>query len=312
MINLKKYVFGIGLGVFTLAVGLSLTACDPSIDALEFDLPDANSQEDLTPPTAGFTETESSSDYLTYNFANTSSSSTEYVWDYGDGNTGTTVDGENTYPVEGTYTVTLTASDNNGLTNSFSMDIEVVEPEVPPSIYPDVINGDFEDGTSGWKPSECTGCSKNAFNASSDGSSLLYDGSDSGLSKTAGAKYTSSTSAGPSLSSDTRYGYQTLIVSPNTNYILEYEYAIKTDKDDIEGGDRAVISILDGAYEDAADAAASTPILTLEGATASGKGNFTSAMKVFSSNATGEISILMYAITNDELFIDNVKVYPVE
>ncbi len=311
MINLKKYVFGMGIGAIALAVSLSLTACDPSIDALEFDLPEANSQEDLTPPAAAFSATETA-DYLTYTFSNTSSSATDYVWDYGDGNTGTSVDGENTYPAEGIYTITLTASDKLGKVDSYSMDIEVIEPEVPPAIIPEILNGDFEGGTTSWKPSACTDCSTNAFNSSSDGSSLLYDGTESGASKTGGAKYTSSTSAGPSLSSSTRYGYQSIYVSANTNYILEYQYAIKTDNEDIEGGDRVIVSILDGYFDDAADAAASEPLVSIVGDEANGKGNFETVKQVFTSNASGEISILMYAITNDELYIDNVKVYPVE
>ncbi|PNW27473.1 PKD domain-containing protein [Formosa algae] len=311
MINLKKYIIGTGITALALAVSLSFTACDPSISALEFDLPEANSQEDLTPPTASFTATVSS-DYLTYDFSNTSASATDYVWDYGDGNTGVTVDGVNTYPAEGVYTITLTASDKLGKVDSYSMDIEVVEPEVPAAIYPEVLNGDFEDGTTNWKPENCTDCNTNAFNSSSDGSPLLYDGTESGASKTGGAKYTSSTSAGANLSSNTRYGYQAIYVSPNTNYILEYEYAIKTDNEDVDGGDRAIVSILDGYYDDAAVAAASEPLVSIVGDEASGKGVFDTVKQVFTSNASGEVSILLYAITNDELYIDNVKVYPVE
>jgi FlaG/FlaF family flagellin (archaellin) len=311
IVNLKKYVSAMSISTVLLIVALSFTSCDPSISALEFDLPEANSQEDLTPPSASFSATVSS-DFLTYDFSNTSSSATTYAWDYGDGNTSTDVDGLNTFPDEGIYTVTLVATDKLGASSTYTLDIEVVEPEVPPAIDPDIVNGDFEDGTSNWKPSNCTDCSTNAFNASSDGSPLNYDGTDSGSSKTPGAKYTSSTSAGPSLSSSTRYGYQEIVVTPNTNYILEYEYAIKTDNDDIDGGDRAIVAIVDGWYDDAAEAASSTPLVSIVGDEATGKGSFDTVKQVFSSNASGEIAILMYAITNDELYIDNVKVYPAE
>ncbi|MDN3664601.1 PKD domain-containing protein [Algibacter miyuki] len=311
IVNLKKHVFGTSVSALLLMVCISFTSCDPSINALEFDLPEANSKEDKTPPTASFLAIVTS-EFETYDFSNTSSNATGYVWDYGDGNSSTGIDGENTYPGEGTYTVTLTATDKLGKSSTFTLDVEVVEPEVPPAINPEIVNGDFESGTSGWKPAGCSGCSTNAFNASSDGSPLNYEGGDSGASKTPGAKYTGSTSAGPSLGSGTRYGYQAITVTPNTNYILEYEYAIKTDKDDIEGGDRAIISIVDGWYDDAATAASSTPLLTLVGDEANGKGNFEVVKQVFASNASGEIAILMYAITNDELYIDNVKVYPAE
>ena len=58
--------------IILLFVVFSITvACDPSIDALAFDLPDANSQEDLTPPSALFSATEGN-DYLTYTFSNQS------------------------------------------------------------------------------------------------------------------------------------------------------------------------------------------------------------------------------------------------
>ena len=302
-----------------LSAIISVTSCDPTIDALAFDLPEANSKEDLTPPTASF-KASVTADYLSYTFSNTSSSATDYVWNYGDGNTSTGLDGENTFPAEGTYTVTLTATDKLGKTSTYSVVIEVVEPEVPPAIVPTIVNGDFNDGTSNWKPSSFTGGTTNAFNASSDGDPLNYDGTPSGASKTPGAKWTSSTSAGPLLSSSTRYAYQAInandpitpYVTPNTNYILEYSYAIKTDVADIEGGDRVIVEILDGWFEDGADAVVSTPLVQTVGAEANGKGNFKVVKQVFSSNATGEIAIWIYAITNDELYVDNVKVYPAQ
>jgi hypothetical protein len=69
---------------------------------------------------------------------------------------------------------------------------------------------------------------------------------------------------------------------------------------------------VDGWYDDAADAASADHIVSLVGDDATGKGSFDTVKQVFSSNASGEIAILMYGITNDELYIDNVKVYPAE
>ncbi|MFB9057941.1 PKD domain-containing protein [Mariniflexile ostreae] len=308
--NLKKRVSGVCVLAVACIAAISVTACDPTIDSLSYDLPEANSKADLTPPEASFKATVTT-DFLTYDFSNTSSSATDYVWDYGDGNTSTGIDGLNTFPAEGVYTVTLTAKDKLGVSDTFSLEIEVIEPEIPPAIYPEILNGNFDAGTSNWKPADCTGCSTNAFNASSDGSPDNYDGTPSGASKTPGAKYTSATSAGP-ITNDTRFGYQEITVSPNTNYILEYEYAIKTDVDDIEGGDRVIVSIVDAWYGDAGLAAASTPLVSLVGDEANGKGNFKVVRQVFESNATGQIAILMYAITKDEIFVDNIKVYPVQ
>lgn len=307
--NFKKRVSEMCLGAMVLIAFISVMSCDPTIDALAFDLPEANSKEDLTPPTASF-KASVTADYLSYTFSNTSSSATTYLWDYGDGNTSTGLDGENTFPSEGTYTVTLTASDKLGKTSTYSLEIAVIEPEVPPAIVPEILNGDFTNGTSNWKPSSFTGGTTNAFNASSDGDPLNYDGTPSGSTKTPGAKWTSATSAGPLLSSSTRYAYQAITVTPNTNYIIEYSYAIKTDVADIEGGDRVIVEILDGWFDDGADAVDSTPLVQTVGAEANGKGNFKVVKQVFTSNATGEIAIWIYAITNDELYVDNVKVYP--
>ena len=49
----------------------------------------------------------------------------------------------NTYPDEGTYTVTLVASDKLGVTSTYSTTVEVIEPPVPPAINPEILNGDF-------------------------------------------------------------------------------------------------------------------------------------------------------------------------
>ncbi|MDP5106463.1 MAG: PKD domain-containing protein [Polaribacter sp.] len=314
MKKIKKQVSQIFLFVFVILVGATFTSCS---DLFEFELPEANSKPDLTPPAANFKATVTT-DYLTYTFSNLSTSATTYLWDFGLDSDGdgeidmfSTFDAEYTFPGEGIYSVTLTASDKLGVISTFTSTVEVIEPIVPPSIYPEILNGNFDEGTSNWKPSSFTGRNTNAFNASSDGDPLNYDGTPSGSSKTPGAKYTSSTSAGPLLSSSTRFAYQAITVTPNTNYIIEYSYAIKTDKDDINGGDRVIVEILDGWYDDGADAEVSTPLVQTVGDEANGKGNFKVVKKVFSSNATGEIAIWMYAITNDELYVDNVKVYPV-
>lgn len=301
------------MGSLSMAL-LLLVSCDPSLSVFEYDLPDANSKPDETPPEAIFSASVTD-DYLTYTFANASTSATDFAWDYGDGNTSIGVDGMNTYPDEGTYTVTLVASDKLGVTSTYSTTVEVVEPPVPPAINPEILNGDFSSGMDNWKISTFTGGTTNAFNSSSDGDPLNYDGSDSGSTKTPGAKWTSSTSAGPSISADTRYAYQEITVTPNTDYILTYSYAIKTDADDIDGGDRVIGEILDGWFVDGVDAVASSndgPLVRIVGDTANGKGNFTIVSNSFTSNATGKVAIWIYAITNDELYVDNVKVTPAE
>jgi hypothetical protein len=106
----------------------------------------SNSIADATPPSASFSSSQGAGpdeEWKDYTFANASSSATTFAWDFGDGNTSTSVDGANTYPGEGTWTVTLTASDALGVTSTFSETIEVVEPEEPDVPDPVLVNADF-------------------------------------------------------------------------------------------------------------------------------------------------------------------------
>lgn len=139
----KKHKLYLSL-VFLMIASIALVSCDPSLSALEFDLPDEGTIADATPPAANFSATQSTIDWRMYNFANFSTSATTYAWDFGDGNTSTAIDGVNTYPGEGTYTVTLTASDALGVTSTYSEIIEVVEPEAVAVPDPIIINADFD------------------------------------------------------------------------------------------------------------------------------------------------------------------------
>ncbi|MFC2128155.1 PKD domain-containing protein [Bacteroidota bacterium] len=216
MKNINKYKKPFSTTVLMVSIfvtSLFMTACD-----FEFDLPEANSKEDTTPPVAKFTAATSTAgnddDWKTYNFANLSTSATTYAWDFGDGNTSTSKDGVNTYPGEGTFTVSLTASDNLGVESSFSTTIEVVEPEAPLAIIPTIHDASFEnddsdggataDGRDSWRLS---GASVMQIT-----SSPVYDGAKA-------AKFPSDGS---------RNAYQELTVSKNTDYVLTYYYTMKT------------------------------------------------------------------------------------
>jgi len=305
--NFKTLISDTFTKVLAIIIMTTMWSCD-----YEYALPEAGSKEDLTPPSASFSASETD-DYLTWNFGNQSNSATDYSWDFGDGNTSTDVDGFNTYPDEGTYTITLTASDKLNVISTFSMEIEVIEPEIPAAINPEILNGDFDDGQGDWKFSDFTGGTTSPFNSSSDGSNFNYDGTDNG-SKTAGAKWTNGTSSGIYRSENTRYAYQAIAVSPNREYILEYEYAIKNDNDE-NGGAKIVGEILDGHFADGADGVASSdagPIVRNEGTKLEGKGNFTVVRQAFTANATGSVSILIWGETKQDAYVDNVKVYPAE
>ena len=79
-----------------------------------------------TPPVANFT---SSVNGMTVSFTDTSSDSDGSIasrsWNFGDGTTSTATNPSKTYSAPGTYTVKLTATDNQGATNSKSANVTV-------------------------------------------------------------------------------------------------------------------------------------------------------------------------------------------
>jgi len=283
--------------------------------AFEFDLPEAGSIEDTSLPTVDFDYIPNALDFRTIEFNNLSTESIAYLWDFGGGVTSTVKDPSHTFASgEGTYPVTLTASDANGASTTATLDVDVVDVFVPIPVT--ILNGDFDGGSSDWKFSSFTGGTTNPFNSSSDGSFTNYDGSDNGA-KTKGAKWTKSTSAGAYLSSNTRYAYQAILVSPTdanrtVKYILEYEYAIKTPAEQpgvAPGGNRIISEVLDGHFDDGADAVASTHVSQFIADEALGKTTHTTVRQEFTTNGSGEMAIMFYAVSDVDCYIDNVKVY---
>lgn len=292
-----------------LILVFSFTSCDFS-----FDLPEAGSIEDKTLPSASFSYSQTDpDDFRVVTFTNESGSATDYDWDFGSaGGTSTDKDPSYTYvDGEGSYTVTLAISDKNGRTDEVTRTIEVVEPEAPDNIVPEVLNGDFTLEQDHWKFSSFTDGTTSPFNSSSDGSPNDYDGNDTGA-KTPGAKWTMSTSAEDFLSADTRFAYQAFTVSADTTYVVEWEYAIKNDVADVPGGDRLVLQILDGHFSDGKDALTANVLAETTGAMALGKGNFTWEKLEFDTNASGEIAIRIYGVTAEDAYADNIKLYPKE
>lgn len=295
------------LSIMVLSVG-----CE---DAFKFDLPEAGSLPDNNLPTAHFEYIPDADDFRKIVFNNLSTESTKYEWDFGGGVTSTDKDPTHTFEAgEGSYPVSLTALDNNGASTTVTIDVEVVDKFVPIPVT--ILNGDFNDGQNDWKFSKFTGGTTSPYNSSSDGSFTNYDGTDNGA-KTKGAKWTKSTSAGPYLSSNSRFAYQAILVSPtipgrNVDYILEYEYAIKTPAEQAgvaPGGNRIISQILDGHFEDGKDATASTPIKEFVASEVKGKTVHTTVKMKFRTNASGEVAIVFSAVTDVDVYIDNVKVY---
>ena len=136
-----KNIFNISM----VALLVLVSACD---DFDKYELPEANSIPDATPPQAVFTAIQSeevdNDGWKDYYFSNGSISATTYAWDFGDGNTSSDYEPTNRFGDEGTYTVSLTASDNNGLTNTLTQDINVEQPPAPPVPDPVLINTVFD------------------------------------------------------------------------------------------------------------------------------------------------------------------------
>jgi PKD repeat protein len=295
-----------------LSLAIVFNSCE---DMFAFELPEANSKVDTVLPRADFSYIPDADDFTKIQFQNLSFESTKYLWDFGGGNTSTEVDPTYTFAGgEGTYSVTLTASDGNGASNTTTLNVVVEDLFV--AITPEIINGDMEDSSNGWRLDFSNGWDRFGFESSSDGSWLKYDGTDNG-SKTRGAKWNMSRSAAEWASSNTRHAYQSIVVSPNTNYILEYEYAIKDDDaPDPIGGRRIVAEILDGHFTDGALAFAQSDaggaLATNIGVDALGKTTFTTVKLPFTANATGEVAIWIWAVTPVDAYVDNVKVYPAD
>jgi len=266
------------------AVMMFTVSCDPSLDGYEYDLPETGSIADDTPPEASFEASQSTDNWMLYNFANLSTSATTYAWTYGDGNTSTDLDGLNIYPGEGTYTVTLTASDNLGVVSTTTQVIEVVEPEEPPVIVPVILEHSFElnslpdgtgDGRDSWRNSDLGGVIQ--INTSSS----VPDGGKAAKFPSAGD----------------RIGYQELTVTPNTNYTLTYTYRLEN-----AGGSCTVAVLAGGDFTDLSVANAAA----IESYTGSEE-SYTTQNILFNSGANNVVSIL---ITNlgQEARVDNFSI----
>lgn len=311
MRNKIKFSHKITTVILSFFMTSLFVSCDP--DLFRDPLPEANSQVDVILPTAAFSFIPDPDDFRIIKFNDLSLETTKYLWDFGGGVTSTERDPSFTFPGEGTFPVTLTASDDNGASNTVTIDVVVEDLFVP--ITPTIINGDMENSSNDWRLDFSNGWDRNGFESSSDGSWNRYDGTDNG-SKTRGAKWNRNRSAAEWANPNTRHAYQSIVVSPNIEYILEYEYAIKTDvATDPIGGRRIVAEILDGHFTDGADAFAQSSaggaLVTFVGTEALGQTVFTKVETRFTSNASGEVAIWIWAVTPVDAYVDNVKVYPV-
>lgn len=270
------------IGILFAMAGV-LLSCD-----FEYELPEAGSIPDNTPPEANFEVSQSTENFLTFNFSNQSRSATKYKWDFGDGNTSENADGINTYPEEGSYTVTLEASDNLGEASVFSQTVEVVEPEAPEAIIPPILEAGFEDNTL----PDGTGDGRDSWRIS--GGKIFGVTSSPVRTGSQGAKF----DAG-----DPRVAYQALTVTPNTDYILTIYYTMKTSP----GGGEIRLAVLGNAIDDASEAE-DTIIASVTGNNQDAASEFVPLTLVFNSGATDTIAIWMDSNNVAEARVDDVSI----
>ena len=176
---------------------------------LRDDLPGANSKADTVPPEANFSYASDSDDFRTINFTNLSSEATTFVWDFG-GDTSDLQDPSYTFDAgEGTYTVSLTASDALGAVNTIDIDVIVVEGPFQPIILEpgfedDTLPGGGGDGRDSWRNNDLGGVIQIT------GSPVTFGDQGAKLPLPAGD----------------RVGYQEITVAPDTNYDLRYYYTM--------------------------------------------------------------------------------------
>jgi autotransporter-associated beta strand protein len=128
-----------------------------------------------TPPVADFVGAPTSgSAPLTVNFTNLSAGATNYLWDFGDGNTSTATSPANTYATAGTYNVSLRAIGPFG-TNSLTNVAYIVVTNPPPPVANFVAAP-----TNGFAP-----LTVNFTNLSANGVSYLWAFGDSSTSTSA-------------------------------------------------------------------------------------------------------------------------------
>jgi len=183
-------------------------------EAFQFDLPEANSIADEVPPSASFAYAADATDFTVINFNNLSSEATTFEWDFGGGNTSAEMDPTYTFAGEGTYPVTLTASDALGATSTTTVDVVVA----PGPFQPIIIEPGFEDNT---LPS-----------GSGDGRDSWRNNALGGVIQITGSPVTFGTQGAKLPSDQTRIGYQEFVVEKDATYDIGFWYTMLNNSTD--------------------------------------------------------------------------------
>ena len=279
MININKLINTKVLMSLAVALTFSLSSCS------DFELPEAGSIPDLTPPSAAFGAVTSPDNYLQINFPNLSASATDYIWDFGDGNGSTDKEPSNVYATVGQYTVTLVASDKLGAVSTSS---QIVIVEEPAAITPIINEAGFEDGST-------------ACGTAADGRDCwrISGGKIHGIS---GDEYSGEQSAKYD-AGDPRVSYQALTVTPNTKYTVSLYYSMK------ETTDQGILrlSILGKAISEASEAADAV-IASVDGTTQEGSKTWNKLTLTFDTGDTNTIALWIDSNNVAEARADELKI----
>lgn len=249
----------------------------------EFQLPEAGSLPDNTPPKAAFTTTPNIDDARMIHFTNTSVSASKFAWDFGDGNVSVDKNPVNHYPFEGTYTVTLVATDALGATNTLTQEIEVV---VPKFYQPVILAPGFEED-----PDDASFDPRDPWRAPS-GCRDNRPGGLGGPFQITGSPVYNGAAGGKLPSDNSRCGYQQVTVEPDTDYRLSFYYTLVASP-----AGTLTVAILGGPVCDPAEVAGAT----IESVSVSDQTDPSSYVKASVEFNSGSNTAIVIYVTNTDV-----------
>lgn len=249
---------------------------------------------ELAPPTvtvtAGFTANSNTANYLEYTFTNSSTSADTYAWDFGDGNISTDVNPVHTYAADGSYTVTLNASNSFGGADT---ETKVITVSPGSGLVAVITNPSFDDeavqndNRTAWRNTALESDGDIEFGP---GAYVLQMSTTSRTGANAGKLPTLENNSEPQ-----RWLYQVIAVAPNTNYEISGWIRNK----DAGVGSNVTFAIYDAPFDNASNIANTSAILATEdfnAATGHDVNSFTEAKIQFNSGSSNEVVLF---ITND-------------